>query len=89
VRRCLLRLMLTKPAIARLRELREKKSREAAGQFVIEGEKVVAELLAAGFPLLEIYATPKWADPAARTPGPGGGVAAAPVRARRHPDHDR
>ena len=77
MRRCLLRLMLTKPAIARLRELREKKSREAAGQFVIEGEKVVAELLAAGFPLLEIYATPKWAEP---NPAPIG--AATPPRAR-------
>jgi len=31
--------------------------------FVIEGEKVVGELLAAKFPLLEIYATPAWPAP--------------------------
>lgn len=47
--------MLTRAEIQRLRSLREKKHREALGLFVIEGEKVVAELLAAGFPLLEIH----------------------------------
>jgi len=56
--------MLIKAAIDRLRDLREKKHREAAGVFVVEGAKVVAELLAANarsnFPLLEIYATPEW-----------------------------
>ncbi|MDD3179004.1 MAG: TrmH family RNA methyltransferase [Opitutaceae bacterium] len=51
---------LSKAEIARLRSLREKKHREASGLFVIEGEKVVGELLAAGYPLLEIYATPDW-----------------------------
>ncbi len=50
--------MLTKADIARLRSLREKKHREALGLFVVEGEKVIAELLAENFPLLEIYATP-------------------------------
>ena len=58
---------LTKAELTRLRDLRDKKHREAAGLFVIEGEKVVGELLAAKFPLLEIYATPAW-------PGLGGGV---------------
>src|SRR4051812_9117641 len=53
-------LMLTKAEIQRLRSLREKKAREALGLFVIEGEKVIAELLAANFPLEEIYATPEW-----------------------------
>ena len=52
--------MLTKAELQRLRSLREKKSREAAGLFVVEGEKVVGELLAAGFPLVEIYATDAW-----------------------------
>jgi RNA methyltransferase, TrmH family len=52
--------MLTKAEIQRLRSLREKKEREAHGRFVIEGEKVIAELLAANFPLEEIYATPAW-----------------------------
>lgn len=51
---------LTKAQIARLRSLQEKKAREAAGLFVVEGEKVVAELLAARFPLVDIYATPAW-----------------------------
>ncbi len=51
---------LTKAEISRLRELREKKHRVAAGVFVIEGEKVIRELLAANYPLLEIYATPEW-----------------------------
>ena len=52
--------MLTKADIQRLRALREKKHREAEGLFIVEGEKVVAELLAAGFPFAEIYATPAW-----------------------------
>lgn len=51
---------LTKVEFSRLRDLREKKHREAAGLFVIEGEKVVGELLAAGFPLTELYATASW-----------------------------
>ena len=53
--------MLTKAELQRLRSLREKKHREALGLFVVEGEKVVAELLAARFPFVELYATPAWA----------------------------
>jgi TrmH family RNA methyltransferase len=52
--------MLTKADIQRLRALREKKHREAEGLFIVEGEKVVAELVAAGFPFAEIYATAAW-----------------------------
>lgn len=48
---------LTKAEITRLRSLREKKHREEHGLFVVEGEKVVGELLAARFPFTEIYAT--------------------------------
>jgi len=48
---------LTKAELTRLRSLREKKHREALGLFVVEGEKVVAELLAAGFPFEEVYVT--------------------------------
>ncbi|MDI1336976.1 MAG: hypothetical protein PSU94_12405, partial [Lacunisphaera sp.] len=59
---------LTKAEFARLRDLRDKKHREAAGLFVIEGEKVVGELLAANFPFTEIYATADWAE------SHGGGV---------------
>jgi TrmH family RNA methyltransferase len=52
--------VLTKGEIQRLRSLREKKNREALGLFVIEGDKVVGELLVAEFPFEEIYATPEW-----------------------------
>ncbi len=56
---------LTKAELTRLRDLRDKKHREAAGLFVIEGEKVVGELLAAAFPLTTIYATAEWVGRAA------------------------
>jgi len=52
---------LTKADIARLRSLQEKKHRESLGLFVVEGEKVIGELLAARFPFAEIYATEAWA----------------------------
>lgn len=47
---------LTKSELTRLRSLREKKHREESGLFVVEGEKVVRELIEDGFPLVEIYA---------------------------------
>jgi TrmH family RNA methyltransferase len=53
--------MLTKAELQRLRALQDKKHREASGLFVVEGEKVIGELLAAKFPFAEIYATPEWA----------------------------
>ncbi len=53
---------LTKDEISRLRSLQEKKHREAEGLFVIEGEKVIGELLAAKFPFVGIYATSEWVD---------------------------
>jgi RNA methyltransferase, TrmH family len=56
-------IMLTKADLQRLRSLREKKQREALGVFIVEGEKVVGELLAAKFPLEEIYATTAWNGP--------------------------
>lgn len=62
--------MLTKADIARLRSLRDKKHRDEAGLFVIEGEKVVAELLGAGHPLLELYTTPDWKKPTVVCPKP-------------------
>ncbi|OAM87727.1 RNA methyltransferase [Termitidicoccus mucosus] len=52
--------MLTKVEINRLRSLREKKCREEQGVFVVEGAKVTGELLAEGFPLVEIFATSAW-----------------------------
>lgn len=57
-------MSLTKAEIIRLRGLRLKKNREAEQRFVVEGPKVVAELLAAGHSLEAIYATPDWRGPA-------------------------
>jgi RNA methyltransferase, TrmH family len=59
--------VLTKAEFQRLRSLRDKKNREALGLFVVEGEKVVAELIAAKFPLAEIYGTAAWAGPTTHT----------------------
>jgi RNA methyltransferase, TrmH family len=59
--------VLTKAELQRLRSLREKKHREALGVFVVEGEKVIAELLTAGFGFAEIYATDAWTGRAALT----------------------
>lgn len=56
--------MLSKADLQHLKALREKKHREALGRFVIEGEKVVGELLAAKFPFLELYATADWLEQA-------------------------
>jgi RNA methyltransferase, TrmH family len=58
---------LTKAEFSRLRDLREKKHREAAGLFVVEGEKVINELLAADYPFTEIYATAEWVERGLRT----------------------
>jgi len=60
--------VLTKAELQRLRSLREKKHREELGLFVVEGEKVVSELIATRFPLLEVYATDAWQP--AEKPGP-------------------
>lgn len=56
--------MPTKAELQRLRALRDKKHREETGRFVVEGEKVVGELLAAGFPFVALYATDAWTPPA-------------------------
>ena len=53
---------LTKAEIAQLRGLRNKKNREAAQTFVVEGPKVVAELIAAGHDFESVYATAEWAQ---------------------------
>lgn len=63
--------MLTKVEIQHLRSLRGKKHREARGLFVVEGEKVVGELLAAGFAFTAVYATAAWAPPAGGLPSVG------------------
>jgi len=76
--------VLTKAELQRLRSLREKKNREALGLFVIEGEKVIGELLAANFPFLEIYAAPDWQLP--RTAAPCSGEPSARVDITRISD---
>ncbi|MEO6875629.1 MAG: RNA methyltransferase [Opitutaceae bacterium] len=48
---------LAKAELQRLRSLREKKYREALGLFVVEGDKVVGELLAAKFAFEAVYVT--------------------------------
>jgi len=53
--------VLTKTQLQRLRALRDRRGRDASGLFVVEGEKVVGELLASAFPLVELYATGSWA----------------------------
>lgn len=55
--------MLTKAQLTRLRSLREKKTREAEGLYVVENPKVVSELLAAGAVFTELYATAAWDGP--------------------------
>lgn len=73
---------LTKAEIARLRSLQEKKHREALGLFVVEGEKVVAELLAAKFPFAETYATEAWSGRAGSPNEPRAVVVTAAEMAR-------
>jgi TrmH family RNA methyltransferase len=52
--------MVTRSELQLLRSLRDKKHREELGLFAVEGEKTVAELLAAGHPFEKIYATAAW-----------------------------
>jgi len=52
--------MLTKAEIQRIRSLQEKKHRETKGFFVIEGSKVINELILAKYPIAELYATAAW-----------------------------
>jgi len=61
---------LTKAEISRLRSLQDKKHRESLGFFVVEGEKVVGELLAAHFPFTEIFATAEWVSSVGKVNSP-------------------
>jgi TrmH family RNA methyltransferase len=70
---------LIKADFARLRSLQEKKHREALGLFVVEGEKVVGELLAAKFPFEEIYATDAWAEVERGRPRPRSAAGSSPL----------
>jgi RNA methyltransferase, TrmH family len=54
---------LTKAQTAHLRRLQEKRYRSETGLFVVEGSKVVDELIEANFPIAEVYATADWPAP--------------------------
>jgi RNA methyltransferase, TrmH family len=52
--------VITRAEIQLLRSLRDKAHREELGLYAVEGEKIVAELVAAGHPFEKIYATEAW-----------------------------
>lgn len=56
-------MTLTKAELQRVRELRDKRRREAEGLFVVENPKVVAELLAAGHRFEVVYSTEDYTVP--------------------------
>ena len=56
---------LTKAQINELRGLRHKRNREASLHFVVEGPKVISELLAADHQFISVYHTPDWKPDAA------------------------
>jgi TrmH family RNA methyltransferase len=52
--------VISRAELQLLRSLRDKKHREELGLYAVEGEKIVAELVAAGHPFEKIYATQAW-----------------------------
>ncbi len=60
-------MSLTKSDLQRVRELRDKRCREAEGLYVVENAKVVTELLAAGQRFEVVYATSDFAAPVGAT----------------------
>ena len=52
--------MISRAELQLLRSLRDKAHREKLGLYAVEGEKIVAELVAAGHPFEKVYATPAW-----------------------------
>lgn len=50
--------MLSKNQLKHLRALHRKKERRELGQFLVEGEKMVVELLASNWPVISLFATP-------------------------------
>lgn len=49
--------MISKGEIKEIRSLAQKKFRDAAGLFVVEGEKLVAEAIASGFKVVKVFRT--------------------------------
>jgi len=54
--------MLSKNQLKRLRGLQRKKKRLNSGLFVVEGKKIVAEILKSSITYIELYATSSWFD---------------------------
>lgn len=52
--------MISRAELQLLRSLRDKKHREELGLYAVEGEKIVAELVAAGHRFEKIYGTEAW-----------------------------
>ncbi len=52
--------MISRAELQLLRSLRDKRHREELGLYAVEGEKLVAELAAAGHAFERVYATPAW-----------------------------
>jgi RNA methyltransferase, TrmH family len=55
--------MLSKNTIKYIQSLYQKKNRVQENVFVVEGNKMVAELLVSDFTIKTIYATPQWQTP--------------------------
>jgi TrmH family RNA methyltransferase len=54
--------MLSKAQIKYIQSLQHKKYRQKSGQFIAEGDKIVAELLTGGMMVREVYATAAWIE---------------------------
>jgi TrmH family RNA methyltransferase len=54
---------VTRAQLQLLRSLRDKRGREEHGLYVVEGERIVGELLAAGHSFVDVYGTEEWKGP--------------------------
>ena len=55
--------MVTKSELKYIQSLSDKKVRLETGCFIAEGEKLVGEMIAAGYPLKAVYALDSWESP--------------------------
>lgn len=60
--------MITKLQVKHIQALADKKSRVDAGEFVVEGEKLVLEVLASGATVTALFALPDWVQQHANQP---------------------
>ncbi len=54
--------MISKTKIKEIRFLKTKKGRQRTGSFVVEGEKMVSEMLQSDFHVHEIFGLPEWGE---------------------------